>query len=198
VLVAVFSSLAGLEVAESPWAYAAVFAVSAVDVLFPLVNAEVVVIAGGVWAAHGHLEIGLVIAAAALGGFAGDIVSYLLGRRVGERVLAKHGRGVRAQTRIAWARRLIDRRSAELIIAARFVPLGRTTTTLAAGSLGLPWRRFVLPDAVAALAWGVYASMIGYAGGAAVRQTWAALALSLVVAAAVTAAAEVFRRAKRA
>lgn len=69
--------------------YGIVLAVVAVDALLPFVQAEAVVITAGVLAAQGDLVIWLVLAAAALGGFLGDNASYLLGRRVGCRVVER-------------------------------------------------------------------------------------------------------------
>ena len=53
-----------------------------------------------------------------------------------------------------------------LIIIARFIPGGRTAVTFSSGyTHGMPWRRFVLADAIAALIWGTYAALLGYIGG---------------------------------
>jgi len=50
---------------------------------------------------------------------------------------------------------------------ARFIPGGRTATTYAAGTVGMPWRRFLPADAIAAALWALYAAGLGYIGGAA-------------------------------
>ena len=54
-----------------------------------------------------------------------------------------------------------------IIVVARFIPGGRTPTTYVAGIVGMPWKRRFLPgDAIAAALWGLYASALGYLGGA--------------------------------
>ena len=70
-------------VSATPATYAIVLAIVAIDALLPFVQAEATVITAAVLAAQGHLIVWLVVAAAALGGLAGDNASYLVGNRVG-------------------------------------------------------------------------------------------------------------------
>jgi membrane protein DedA with SNARE-associated domain len=81
------------------------------------------------------------------------------------------------------------------VIAGRFIPGGRTAVTFAAGTVGYPWRRFLMADAVAAVIWGAYGTGIGYFGGAAfAHDTWKALLLAFAIAIGATAAIEAVRR----
>ena len=50
--------------AGSPWAYALILAVAAVDAFLPVVPSEATVVTAGVFAAVGDLSLALVIAAA--------------------------------------------------------------------------------------------------------------------------------------
>ena len=54
-----------------------------------------------------------------------------------------------------------------MIVFARYVPGGRSSTTIAAGLVGCPVRRFHCYTALGVLLWSVQAALIGYAGGAA-------------------------------
>lgn len=54
-----------------------------VDVLFPLVPSETIVIAASVLAGQGELLIVAIVSSATLGAIVGDNVSYWLGRRLG-------------------------------------------------------------------------------------------------------------------
>jgi membrane-associated protein len=185
-------------VSGNPVTYFVVLAVAATDVLCPILPAETVLITAAVLASHGGLSIWLLVPAAAVGGFLGDNVSFGLGRRVGDPVARRLFRGERAQRRLAWAQRAIARHGAVLIVVARFLPGGRSGTTFAAGTLEMAWRRFVPADAVAALAWAVYASMLGYLGGASFRHSlWKPLVLSLGVGIVLGAVAEAYRRLQR-
>jgi membrane-associated protein len=194
-LAASFFDRATEYVSESPLTYGVLFLVSALDAFFPLVPSETAVIAAGTLAGSGDLLLYLVIPAAALGAFAGDNVSYGLGALFGERAAKRLFSGEKGRRRLKKAQRLLDRYGAIVIIAARFIPGGRTATTFAAGTLDMTWRRFLLYDAIAATVWAVYAGMIGYLGGSAFREDiWKALALGFGIAIAVTAAIEVVRR----
>jgi membrane-associated protein len=63
--------------------------------------------------------------------------------------------------------------------------------TLSAGTAAFPWRRFALFDAVAALIWGIYASLLGYFGGKAFEDApWKGLLLALGIAFAVAGGVE--------
>jgi len=80
-------------------------------------------------------------------------------------------------------------------MVARFLSIGRTLTTLAAGTLELPWRRFAVADAIAATLWGIYAAMLGYAGSASFENSlWKPLALALGIAALLALVVEAYRR----
>jgi membrane protein DedA with SNARE-associated domain len=175
--------------------YGVVFLVAALDAFFPLVPSETAVITAGTVAATGDLFLWAIIPAAALGAFVGDNVSYGLGAVFGERAAKRLFRGERGRRRLRKAQRLLDRYGALVIVLARFIPGGRTATTFAAGTLDLTWRRFVLYDAIAVTVWAVYATMIGYLGGTAFRESiWQALLLGFGVAIAVTALIELVRR----
>ncbi len=52
-----------------------------------------------------------------------------------------------------------------LLIVARFIPGGRTATTLTAGLIPMSWRRFAAYDLLAAAIWACYAALLGYIGG---------------------------------
>jgi membrane-associated protein len=182
-------------VSESPLTYGVLFLVSALDAFFPLVPSETAVIAAGTLAGTGGLLLWVVIPAAALGAFVGDNVSFGLGSVFSERACRRFFSGEKGRRRLRKARRLLDRYGAIVIIAARFVPGGRTATTFAAGTLDMTWRRFLLYDAIAATVWAVYAGMIGYLGGSAFQEDlWKALALGFGIALAVTGAIELVRR----
>ena len=178
----------------SGWAYVIVFLFALLDALIPIVPSETSVITAGVVASQGDLNIMLVILFAAAGAFAGDNISYFLGNRYGRRINDRFFTSDKAQKRIGWAQRQVEERGGELIVIARFIPGGRTVVTLSAGTLGYPWRRFVLFDAIAASIWALYAALLGYVGGHAFEeQPWKGLLLAFAIALAVTGGVELVR-----
>lgn len=193
-----FHQFTDLVANASGWAYAILFVLAFLDALVPIVPSETSVITAGVVASAGDLSLPLVILFAAAGAFAGDNTSYFVGARYGTRINDRFFQSEKAKGRIAWAQRQVEERGGELIVIARFIPAGRTVVTLSAGTLGYPWRRFVVFDAIAASIWAVYAALLGYLGGHAFEaQPWKGLLLAFAIAFAVTGAVELFRWWKR-
>jgi membrane-associated protein len=190
----VFNQFTDLVSHASAWAYVIVFLLAYFDALIPVVPSETSVITAGVVAASGNLSLPLIIAAAAAGAFLGDNTAYLLGHRYGTRINDRFFSGAKARKRIEWAQRQVSERGGELIAIGRFIPGGRTAVTLSAGTLGYPWRRFVLYDAAAALGWALYAALLGYFGGHAFEAApWKGLLLALGIAFAVAGGIELVR-----
>jgi len=195
----VFESLFD-NVSGSPWTYAFLFAVAALDVVFPVVPSEASVITAGVLAASGDLIIVLVIAAAAAGAWLGDNGSYLIGRTLGNRAARRFFRGEKAQRRLQWAERLLRTRGAYLIVVSRFIPGGRTATTFTAGLVRYPWpQRFLPLTILATLIWASYAALIGYLGGSVFEEKpLYALLLAFGIAVTITVVVEGYRRLRHA
>lgn len=184
-------------VGESLWTYPAIVGAVALDSVIPLAPGEAVVITAGVLAADGELSLVLVLVSAALGGFLGDNFSYWLGASLGRRAERRLFGSERGRRQVDWARRQLEQRGPVIIIAARFVPGGRTATTFSSGALGMPWRRFAAIDVAAASLWAAYATFLGYFGDATFRESlWKPLLAAGLVALCVAASAEVLRRLK--
>jgi membrane protein DedA with SNARE-associated domain len=164
----------------SGWAYAAIFLLTVLDAILPVVPSETAVITAGVVAASGHLSLPLVVVSAMAGAMAGDNLAYLIGLRFGEPATRRFFSSAKSQKRLAWAERQLDERGGQLILVARFIPGGRTVVTLSAGLLRYPWPRFFVFDTVAALVWALYATFLGYFGGRAFENAaWKGLLLAL-------------------
>src|SRR4029453_1827988 len=118
--------------------------------------------------------------------------AYLIGRRFGVRAAERFFTGEKAKHRLGWAEDQLDERGGELIVVARFIPGGRTAVTLSAGTLGYPWRRFVVFDGGATLLWGSYSALLGYYGGKTFESFWGLL-LALTTAFAVAGGIELVR-----
>ena len=183
-------------ISASPLTYLLIVAVCAGDAVFPLFPAEAAVVTGAVLAASGKLDIALVVIAATAGAVIGDNTAYGLGRsglrRIADRVL----RSETGQARLRWAHAQLQSSGAWIIIVARFIPGGRTATTYAAGTLQMAWRRrFVPADTTAGFVWSMYASALGYFGGAAFENNlWAPLLIATGASLLVALAGELLRR----
>ena len=128
----VASTQALIDLLSTPWSYLVMVGVAALDAVVPVFPSETLAITGGVLAALGDLSLGLMIVSAAIGAFVGDSTAYALGRTLGTRARDRLLRGERAQRALRWAERQLDERGWYLVLVARFVPGGRTVTTLTA------------------------------------------------------------------
>ncbi|MER6006863.1 DedA family protein [Nonomuraea sp. NPDC051941] len=174
------------QVMSSPWLYAALFGLALLDGFFPIVPAETSVITAAVFAASGETNLALVIVAAALGAFAGDHISYLIGNKSAGRLRNKKA--------FVWARDTLAERGGLVLVVARYIPGGRTATTLTMGAVRHPLRSFTFFDAIAASSWAVYSGLIGFFGGMAFENDpIKGLLLGLGIAVSITALVELVR-----
>jgi membrane-associated protein len=183
------------EVSHSVVTYPVVGFAAAADVLLPLIPSETIVITASVLAAQGDLLIWVIVPVVALGAFVGDNLSYWLGRKIGDPTADRLFADEKGQARLLWAEEALRRRGAILIGVGRFIPGGRTVTTFAAGTLEMPYRQFLVADAVAASLWALYVSMLGYLGGETFNENlWLPLAASFGAAMAIGLVFEIWRR----
>jgi membrane-associated protein len=108
------SSLLGLTLGGVP-ATVAVHAVitiaSGLDVLFPPIPSETIVISASVLAAQARgLSVWLIVPFAAVGAAAGDNAAYWLGRRVGAWAVPRIFRSDQARRRLAWVQEELTQR----------------------------------------------------------------------------------------
>jgi membrane protein DedA with SNARE-associated domain len=189
------SVLGSLQV-DSALSYLIAFLVPALDAIFPALPGESAVIALGV-ATTGSTDprIALLVGCAAAGAFAGDNLSYLLGRRFGPAVQRRFFTTPKGMKARAWAERSLERYGTQLIVVCRFIPGGRTAVTLTCGLTGYPRRRFVAATALAAVIWALYAFFIGRLGGRAFEDNpWIGLVIAFGASIAVSAVIEAIRR----
>jgi membrane protein DedA with SNARE-associated domain/membrane-associated phospholipid phosphatase len=124
---------------------------------------ETVVIAGGVIAGQGEIEliplIGLVWVCAILG----DSTSFYIGRRLGRSFLERHGPRFKiTHERLEQVSGYFDRHGGKTILIGRFIGLVRAIAPFIAGSSGLAYRRFLPYSVVGTGLWATVFCVIGY------------------------------------
>ncbi|WP_101845441.1 DedA family protein [Zhihengliuella sp. ISTPL4] len=155
-----------LQAIASPWLYAVLFAVTVIDGFFPPIPSETVLVAAAAVAAStGDGNILLLGVVAAVGAAIGDNITFLIGRRLGTTRFAWMRRP-RIAAAFAYAQRALDRRSATLILGARYIPVGRVAVNMSAGALGFAWRRFLPLSLIAGVSWSIFSLAIGLLAGA--------------------------------
>lgn len=166
-------------VGASPWTYPLVFGLVLLDADVPVLPGETVLLTAAIAAADGELLLWLAALVGIAGALIGDHVSCWIGRRFGRDVYFHFFRSESSRRRFEWTRDMLERHSAWIIPAIRFVPGGRTAVTLASGAVELRWRDFFLADAAGVLLWAALYSALGYFWGHVFEgRSWAAFLVS--------------------
>lgn len=129
---------------------------------------ETVLVLGGLAAQHGYLSFPVVVAVAIVGGFLGDQACFFIGRRYGERLLARYPSLARRAPQV---RALLRRWDAAAVILLRFVYGLRIAGPIVIGSCGIPAWRLALFNFIGVLIWAPLVAGIGYFAGHAL-QSW--------------------------
>ena len=117
--------------------------------------------AGLVAAAHGDIDITLLITIIFMAAFIGDQVGFVLGRKVGRPYLDKR-KSPRVQRMIARSEAFYEKTGWWAVVAARFFPWIRTFVPPIAGISRMDYYRFLSANALGALLWGVGITLSGY------------------------------------
>jgi membrane-associated protein len=154
-----------LALAASPVVYLGMYLFATIDGFFPPIPSESLAIAlAALSVSSGQPNLALIILVAAVGAFTGDQIAYTIGKRLNTRRIPFRA-GPRTQKTLDWAKLALARRGASVILAARYIPVGRVAVNITAGAVGYPRRRFVGLDAIASLTWALYSAAIGIGAG---------------------------------
>jgi len=118
------------------------------------VPGETGVIAASLLAAKGELSIVGLYLSVLSGAILGDSTGYLIGRFGGKAILRRGGPYIGLTPDKV---KMIEDRFAKgglwLVLIARFLPIMRQLNGLVAGSLSMPWHRFLMAQAAGAVMW---------------------------------------------
>jgi membrane-associated protein len=117
--------------------------------------------AGLVAAAHGEVNIVILVTVIFIAAFLGDQIGFVLGRLVGRPYLEKH-KSPRMQKMIARSERFYEQTGWWAVVAARFFPWIRTFVPPIAGASKMNYYKFLSANALGALLWGVGITLAGY------------------------------------
>ncbi|WP_225733397.1 DedA family protein [Pseudoclavibacter sp. CFCC 14310] len=160
-----------LTMSSSPWVLVFLFLFIAIDAFFPPVPSESLVVALAALAvAQGEPQLWMLLLVSAVAAATGDNIAFWLGSRLhlDQRAWAARPR---MQRLIQTARHTLHRRPAVLILAARYIPVGRVVVNMTAGATDFPWRRFAPLSLLAGASWSVYSVLIGLLAGAWAKQS---------------------------
>lgn len=140
---------------------AIVFVETGILLGFFLPGDSVLFSAGLVAAAHGEVNILILITIIFIAAFVGDQVGFVLGRKIGRPYLEKH-KGPKIQKMIEKSERFYEQTGWWAVVAARFFPWIRTFVPPIAGASHMNYYKFLSANVLGALLWGVGITLAGY------------------------------------
>jgi membrane protein DedA with SNARE-associated domain len=125
---------------------------------------ETAVVLGGVLAARHEISLSWLIALVIITAILGDTVGYEVGRHFGDRVLRsrllrKH------EDRLDGARDFLRERGGSAVFLGRWTAFLRAVMPGLAGVSRMPYRRFIVWNALGGIAWGTTFALVGYLAG---------------------------------
>jgi membrane protein DedA with SNARE-associated domain len=123
---------------------------------------ETALIAAGVFASRGELNVAAVIAVAATAAIVGDNLGYWIGRTGGRTVLA---RWRLTSNTLPWAEGFFERHGPKTIFLARFFSVLRVTAAWMAGVSRMRWWTFFLWNAAGGICWALLVGLVSYYAG---------------------------------
>jgi len=146
--------LAWIEPAVAAYGVMALFLIIYFESFGAPLPGESALLAAALLAERGDLAVGHVFLAAWIGGVLGDSTGYLIGRYGGRLLLQRFGPLVKlTPERLEHLEAVARKRGFVMVMTARFVVLLRQLNGIVAGSIVMPWRHFVLANAIGAALW---------------------------------------------
>ncbi|MFJ6617995.1 DedA family protein [Kitasatospora sp. NPDC091335] len=154
-----------------------------------VVPGETAAVLGGFLAHQGRIEIGWIVLFVVCAAVLGDTAGYEIGRHLGPKIVDSRPMRRHAD-RVDRAQDLIRRRGPTAVFFGRFVAFFRAMVPTLAGMSRMPYRRFLLFNALGGILWGIGFTLLGYFAGAAYSRVESTVgrALALLIAALVVVA----------
>ncbi|OBF24362.1 DedA family protein [Mycobacterium kubicae] len=127
---------------------------------------QTVLVAAGIFAGAGQLNLAAVLAVGFLAAVGGDNIGYAIGRFGGRRLVLRFGRYVfLTENRVAAAERFFARRGNIFVSIARFVDGLRQANGFVAAMARMSWWRFLAYNALGGASWVAVWVSLGYLAG---------------------------------
>jgi membrane protein DedA with SNARE-associated domain len=164
------------------------------------VPGETALIAAGVLASRPHAGLALpaVIAVAALAAIIGDNVGYLIGRHGGRRLLERPGRFASHRHKVLEVGEpFFERHGPKAVFFGRWILGLRVWASWLAGITHMPWRSFLVYNALGGISWAVTIGVLAYVAGSGIEALIRDFGAGVLVLVAVAAATLYFVRRRR-
>lgn len=140
-----------------------VFAEDAIFVGF-VIPGETAAVLGGVAASQGHVQLWLMIVLVVAAAILGDSVGYEVGKVVGPKLLQASILD-RHRGRLDGAQDYLASRGGWAVFLGRFTAFFRAMMPALAGTSRMPYRRFLIFNAVGGIVWGAIFVVLGFVAG---------------------------------
>jgi membrane-associated protein len=119
-------------------------------------------VTAGIFAAAGHLRIGLLITIVPLCVIAGDQLGYWIGRRAGQALYKRNDSFFFKKKHLERAHEFYEKYGGKTIILARYVPIVRTFAPPVAGAANMNYRRYITFSVLGGILWVWSMVFVGY------------------------------------
>lgn len=145
------------------WALVLLFLLIGIESAGVPLPGETALVASGVLASQGKLNIATVIVVASAAAIIGDNCGYWLGRKGGRRLLERWSLVSRhTQKVLPRAERIFARHGGKTVFFGRFIAILRITAAWMAGIAHMPWGRFLLFNVAGGILWATLVGLVAY------------------------------------
>jgi membrane-associated protein len=143
--------------------YPVLFVLIAIETMGIPLPGETALFTAGILASRGDLSIEVVIGVAAAAAILGDNVGFLIGRRVGRRLLLREGRFASQRRRlIELGEPFFARHGPKAVFLGRWITGLRITSAWMAGVNRMAWPTFLFWNALGGLCWATSVALLAY------------------------------------
>ncbi len=157
-----------------PWLYVVTFVITFAETgtMFFLIPGEIALLVAGAAAGAGDLNVGLLLVVACAAALLGDFTGFHLGDRFGPRLQRSWLGRKLGEDNWHKAQSMVQRRPWLVIIVGRWIGFLRAIMPASVGMSEMPYRKFLVWDAIGAISWASVCVIGGYKLGS----NWESLA----------------------
>lgn len=119
-------------------------------------------IAAGVVAQRGHLDLKVLIPLLIIAAITGDATGYAIGRRAGPLLFSREDAHFFKRRYVQQARAFFDRHGGKAITLSRFMAIIRSFVPSVAGAAGMPYAKFTAYNVAGGFLWVISMTLTGY------------------------------------
>jgi membrane-associated protein len=148
---------------SGPWVLAVIMAIIFIEtgLLFPFLPGDSLIFTAALLSTGLGLPLPLLIAAVAVAAILGDTVGYAIGKRFARRLFTPDARILKTRY-LEKADAFFAKYGPHSLVLARFVPIVRTFVPPVVGMSEMPYRRFLLWNAIGGVLWALLLSIAGF------------------------------------